>query len=270
MFLPRVDYPELQSTGPITTRQRFDGGVDLAFVIFGADALGLLLGNGDGTFVDNPDGWLTVIDPQAICSADFAHRGIGDLVTDSVYYVDAGIHILLAEDAGGFSDTSLGGPVSYYTDLVAGDWNRDGNQDLAAVDGYQDLWVVLGDGNGGFEPFVSYDAGWAFDHLTVADFDGRDGLDLALSSSGANQSNPGGDQITIFLNDGGGGFLPVAQPSVPGPVDLVAGDFDGVNGPDLAVVSGEGGWLRLGAGCTSCSTTAPETSRLRLPRMSSA
>jgi hypothetical protein len=72
--------------------------------------------------------------------------------------------------------------------------------------------------------------------VAIADFDGANGRDLAVV-------NFGDDDVTILLNDGQGGFTPVATNiSVAtnegdGPTAIVSADFDGINGPDLAIVN---------------------------------
>jgi hypothetical protein len=69
--------------------------------------------------------------------------------------------------------------------------------------------------------------------LVIGDFDGVNGPDVAVA-------NAGGNDVTILLNDGqgAGGFLPPVNVVVGnGPSDITLGDFDGGNGPDLAVAN---------------------------------
>src|SRR4030095_5180440 len=121
--------------------------------------------------------------------------------------------------------------------LVAGDFNQDGNMDLAVNGtGFDVLCILFGDGQGGMTlgghlPVDSLSKG-----LQVGDVN-RDGhLDLV------NCSNWGYDE-TVLLGDGLGAFHMATQPSEidggGGPVRLLLRDFnnDGrldifVNGPD--------------------------------------
>ena len=65
--------------------------------------------------------------------------------------------------------------------------------------------------------------------MTAGDFDGTNGVDLATADSFA------GGEVTVFLNDGSGGFSSGTGFPVPGhPLSLDAADFDGDGFDDLA------------------------------------
>jgi hypothetical protein len=66
-----------------------------------------------------------------------------------------------------------------------GDFNGDGNPDLAVADfnfTTSSVSVLLGNGNGTFQAAVGYKAGIDPGYVTVADFDGDGDPDLAVAN----------------------------------------------------------------------------------------
>jgi FG-GAP-like repeat len=119
-----------------------------------------------------------------------------------------------------------------------GDFNEDGNLDLAVVEangtGNGALMIFLGDGEGGFKLSASYPVGIASGFVTVADFDGDGHLDAAVSDQGID-STPG--DVIVFLGNGKGKLRRVARFKMPHqqPTGIAAGDLNGDHHPDLAV-----------------------------------
>jgi len=93
------------------------------------------------------------------------------------------------------------------------------------------------DGGGnwlGFSVTVQMPVGVAPSGVAIGDFDGVNGLDLAVC-------NEGDDDVRVLLNDGTGTAFPALPADVPvgdGPLDIVAADFDGDTVDDLAVANG--------------------------------
>src|SRR5207253_429617 len=86
--------------------------------------------------------------------------------------------------------------------VAAGDFNRDGVQDLAAVNaGDNTVSVLLGDGRGAFQPARAFGAGASPRAVVVGDFN-RDGVpDLAVADYGANA-------VSVLLGNPDGTFRP--------------------------------------------------------------
>jgi hypothetical protein len=159
-------------------------------------AIGVLLGNGDGSF-RRPAFYRTGLNPQSVVTADLNGDGKLDLVT-----ANGGqntISVLLGNGDGTFQTK-----VAYVTgmnplSLVASDFNGDGKLDVATGDlsrqtGKPDISILLGNGDGTFQPRLGF-AEPAGSALVTGDFNGDGKLDLASASASA---------ISILQQTGGG------------------------------------------------------------------
>jgi len=126
---------------------------------------------------------------------------------------------------------------------VTGDFNRDGNPDLAiANSGSDNLSVLIGNGSGGFAAAVNYATGSTPSSIGAADFN-RDGkLDLAVA-------NLNGDNVSVLLGAGNGTFGTATNfDTDPSPVSLAIGDFDRDGKLDIAIASAGGNEIGILAG----------------------
>ena len=113
--------------------------------------------------------------------------------------------------------------------LAAGDFNNDGKPDLAVAN-LNSVSIVLGNGDGSFQPPVSYTVPDYAASVTVADLNGDGKLDLAVPSSGGT--------VSILLGNGDGTFQPaVNYPAGYAPASVAVGDFNGDGKLDLAVAN---------------------------------
>jgi hypothetical protein len=188
--------------------------------------IGVLLGNGDGTLqsaVTYPAGSY----PEFIVLADFNHDGRLDVaVTNRAIGTPGQVTILLGKGDGTFEPAVAYGPFEDAFSIALGDFNQDGNLDIAVGDTSLGS-VLLGNKDGTFKlgkPIGGADA-VAF---AVADFNGDGRLDLVVA-------NNLGSELQMFWGDGKGGFKFRAnhKTSTP-PIALVAGDFNGDGVPDFA------------------------------------
>jgi hypothetical protein len=222
----------------------FDGNgtIDLAVANFNnanASTVSVFLGNGDGTFapaVTYPVG----VGPSSIATGDFNGDGVTDLAVGNQN--GATVSILIGDGLGAFSQPNPAYAVGT-TDLanvVAGDFDGDGNLDLAITSPSDDtVAVALGNGDGTFDAAVPYSTGNSGDHpIPVSAVDlGNGNLDLLVGNL-----NPQANTVAILLGNGDGTFQPkVTYPAnngaFTGPVSMVTGDFDGGGKVDVAIAN---------------------------------
>lgn len=115
--------------------------------------------------------------------------------------------------------------------LTAGDFDGDGDLDIAVIVTYASaITILVNDGNGNFSPFQpTATVNNAID-LTAADFDGNGMLDLVVAATNA---------IYTLSNDGSGNFVIASVTPVAYLQSAITnGDFDGDGDFDLAAT----GW----------------------------
>ena len=236
-----------------------DGILDLA--VTGDNAatsvgLGILLGNGDGTFTPLAVNPPALNNATTIATGDFNADGIPDLAVEfeSLSTGASMVAILLGNGDGTFTQKASY-PVSAqsqsfaYSILVA-DFNGDGVLDLALPNGEGDtIDVLLGNGDGTFtalSPNASVtppEFGNGPLYGAVGDFNGDGIPDLALTLQTA-------DEVAILFGNGDGTFAtPIVSPylGAGGIVGVATADFNGDGIPDLAVSLIEIGTTSQGA-----------------------
>jgi Bacterial Ig-like domain (group 3)/FG-GAP-like repeat len=195
-----------------------------------------------GSFV--PAGANLVVGPQtwSIAVGDFNNDGIADLVSAGVN--DGLLSVMIGNGNGTFKPrVTYAAPIgSDPSTVVVGDFNCDGKQDLAVVNGFggaETLSIFLGNGDGTFQAQVPYNAGTDPVGLVVGDFNGDGFADLAAVDR---QNNT----VNVMLGNGDGTFQAlVAYPVGNLPYAAVIGDFDGDGNLDLAVNNSDDGTVSV-------------------------
>lgn len=261
-FAPIVDYGS-GGVGAYTVAVgdlNGDGKPDLIVANESADSsggngsVGVLLGNGDGTFQPAVAYASGGYQTRSVAVADVNGDGKLDLLVTSCCGASGVVGVLLGNGDGSFQPvvTYASGGNDALTVVVA-DVNRDGKPDLVvANENSVDVGVLLGNGDGTFQTATTYPAG-GLDNtssVAVADVNGDGTPDLLavnINSSGVTSS------VAVLLGNFDGTF----QTAVPygtagvGAQSIAVADVNGDQKPDLIVANCGSVACNSGAGVVS-------------------
>ncbi|MEK6397219.1 MAG: FG-GAP-like repeat-containing protein, partial [Terriglobus sp.] len=199
-----------------------------------ATALQILLNNGNGTFTAGPPVPVAMTNTNviALTVGDFNNDGTLDLVaSDKTAAGVSHTYLLTNNGTGTFTATQVS-TSCLTSQLVTADFNRDGNLDFAAACGVP-IVVFLGSGTGTFTQnqtnITDGMNGASQNQFAVADFtqDGYPDIVGIIYDNGIFQAD-------LFTNSGDGKtFTASYAATVPFPIGIVAGDFDGDGRADI-------------------------------------
>jgi hypothetical protein len=181
-----------------------DGNLDVVTVgesVSGSE-VGVLLGNGDGTFTPGANYTFGLGLPQSVAVGNFNRDGNLDLAV--AFPLGGSIDILLSDGDGTFRRGAIL-PGLFASDVRAADLKGDGKLDLVFLTGESsdELSVAWGNGDGTFQPAISFPLAWETSAPTVADFNGDHQNDIVVA-------NYLGNSVTTLLNTGVVSFSPIA------------------------------------------------------------
>ena len=149
----------------------------------GYSAVGILSGNGDGTF--QPFSGLRIGQAESLLAADFNLDGKLDVA--AVGTTAGGNAVLSIYPGNGDGSLQLAHNVWIHggvspRGVVAADFNGDGKIDIAVSLTSHEVALLLADGTGRFQSATFYFGGGG--RLVAADLDGNGTEDLAVATSG--------------------------------------------------------------------------------------
>jgi hypothetical protein len=198
----------------------------------GPSQVGVLFGNGDGTFQPAVSYGSIGTDASSVAVGDVNGDGAPDLVVQGSV-----TSVLLGNGDGTFQtpvNYSLGGQS-----IALGDLNGDGYPDVVVANGQVN--VMLNSGDGTFQAPVIYNPG--VEHaswVAIGDVNGG-ALDIVTASSFQDKQHPAGG-VGVLPGNGDGTFQPAASFGTGGRfTDSVAiGDVNGDGKADIVTANGYG------------------------------
>jgi hypothetical protein len=248
----------LYAAGPASAQRLFDGGevFDVEFPAqkilvddFNGDAkldVALLQGghskvsvylNGGAPLFQPSVAYETGLSPVAAASGDLDGDGFPELVVVSVG--SSSVSTLLNRGDGSFTPSGEFPVGKVPRALGLADFNGDGSLDAAVSDLLSttagSLFILSGDGKGGFHDAVTFDVGDNAHALVALDFDADGHADVAVAHS---------QTVTVLRSADNGTFLPRVDTDLgfiaANPRFLGSGDLDRDGRPDLGVLSDSG------------------------------
>ena len=234
-FPSPTDYGNAEAT-VVTADFNGDGKLDLAGV--SNDRVCAVLNNGTGTF---GSAHCTAFGNEGsqLIAGDFNNDGRQDVATlfpnCNQGCLPGSAAVMLGNGDGTFQAPITSTVGLDPTAFGSGDFNNDGNLDLAVINQQANsISVLLGNGDGTFRTHVDYSTPIGPSVIVTGDVNGDGIPDIVVSGSGT----------VYFPGRGDGTFGPAATISTSYSGPIAIGDLNGDGIPDLVV----GDWIFLGVG----------------------
>lgn len=192
-------------------------------------------------------------------AADLNNDNYLDLATVNEVSADVRVFLNLADGSGLYGPMLAPEPIGVEASPNApADFDNDGNVDLCVgAASSQDVWVLLGAGDGTFPTITGITTGGEPHGIVAIDVDGDADLDIVTANVGLNS-------LQLLINDGSGVFGAPASFSggVNGEYGLAAADMNGDGITDLVVAGRNGSEIAtmLGNGNGTFTAAGPAQS----------
>jgi len=231
-FQPPVSIgPGPQATAIAVADVNGDGIPDLIEAT--GNTIGVMLGNGNGTFQATQTVSTGVNTAYAIAVADMNGDGKPDLiVANERQYPSGSVGILLGNGNGSFGSEATFAARMFPSSVAVADLNGDGKLDVVATNTESNnISVLLGNGDGTLQAQQNPTVGASPRSVAIADLNGDGIPDLIV----ANGNSTG---ISVLLGNGDGSFQPQHTFSAgAGPYYVTTADLNGDGNLDVIVAN---------------------------------
>ena len=228
-----------------------DGRADLVVTVVttGGTAIGVLLGNGDGTFGPVMN-LASASNPVSVAVGDFNGDNRPDLAV--ACSSGAAVSVLLGNGDGTFQAHQDYASGAGTNGIAVSDLDADGKMDLITA-GLGGISVRLGNGDGTFQPAIGFSVSMFTTHPLVADFNQDGKPDLVVVAAGFGEAA----RVSLLPGNGDGTFQ--NQIDVGFADAVVVADFNGDNKPDLVGALLQAGTVSLWLGNGDGTFQAPSS-----------
>jgi hypothetical protein len=193
------------------------------------------------TYVFNRADYATGSEPTTVAVGDFNHDGRMDVVVGNTLGAST-VSVLLGKADGTFSSAVNYAVNANPIGVAVGDFNKDGKLDIVAISGFGSgagISLLLGNGDGTFQPFTFFSTGGELTSIAVGDVNGDGKLDVVMSDNGSNV-------VDVVLGNGNGTFQsPTSYPTASDPRMVIVADFNGDHKLDLATANSGSGTVSV-------------------------
>jgi hypothetical protein len=203
------------------------------------ETIGVMLGNGDGTFKAPVTISTGTNSPYALAVADMNGDGNLDVIVANPHQNSIGI--LLGNGDGTLKAETTFAVGNFPISVATADFNGDGKLDVVAVNSQSSpgsVSVLLGNGDGTLQAQRTSAVGTSPRSVSISDLNGDGTPDLVVANYGAG--------ISVLLGNGNGTFLPQHTFSAgSGPYSVTTADVNGDGIPDVITANTTYGQLQV-------------------------